>query len=359
MKVPRLSVPVLLLAMVFLSGCVQIIINTPPMPGTATPVITPAPAVTIPEATPVPAVTDPANSTGSGESGSGFIVPVGDLTRKGYRTFTFSYAPEGIPREYTIRVPVNMSVLYGARASQVTLPETSEDPVAIKQYVATFERDPSQDELYESVLDQLRSARYHNGEYLDDDQYLEMIVAFVQQIPYMENTGDKRKYPIEVIYDKAGDSDEKSLLLANLLARENYDVALLFFEDERIEEVGIRIHQDVPDSNIQVFSNSRKDYAYVEAATSGLNFIGNTPSSLKTANNPWVSSVGNGTKGYGMINYNWKIVSDLNLMIQKNLATKQSLADTGKVNSWNRVGTCTWIKNSKLLQNTTCYCCDF
>lgn len=357
MKGTVLSLPVLLAALVLLSGCIQVTINVPPLPGTASPEMTTIPVTTPPPETPAVTITS-APEPGSGEAGSGYIVPVGDLTRKGYRTFTFHYAPEGRAQEYTVRVPVNMSVLYGARESKVTRPETSEDPVAIKRYVATFERDPSQEELYTGVLTQLRNARYHGGGYLDDDEYLELIVAFVQQIPYQVNFGDKRKYPIEVVYDKAGDSDEKSLLLANLLARENYDVALLYFEDERLMEVGIRVHEEVPDSNIKVFSNSRKEYAYVESATADVNFIGNTPTPLKAANNPWVSSVGNGTKGYRHITYNWMIISDLNRMIEKKLATKESLRENGRINSWDRVGTCSWIKNSKLLHNTTCYCCN-
>nr|WP_320161110.1 hypothetical protein [uncultured Methanoregula sp.] len=364
MKLTGLFAIIFFFAILLLSGCVQVIINPPQMPGAATPGITTTPTTTptipTPEETPTPTPSLTPASAGNDVSdpGTGFIVPVGDLTRKGYRTFTFSYAPEGYPREYTVRVPVNMSVLYGARESQVRQPVNSEDPVAIRRYVNTFERDPSQDELYTSVLTQLRNARYHGGEYLTDDQYLELIVAFVQQIPYVENSGSKRKYPVEVIYDKAGDTDEKSLLLANLLAKENYDVALLYFEDNQLEEVGIRINEEVPDSNINVFSNSRKEYVYVEAASSGLNFIGNTPSYLKTANNPWVSSVGNGTKGYGQINYNWKIVTDLNRLIDLKEETELSLRQNPKVNSWDRIGTCMWIKNSKELQNTTCYCCD-
>jgi hypothetical protein len=358
MKLTGLSALLLLVIIIFLCGCVQIIINTPQIPGTPTPGITTTPTIKNPEETQVPTLAPVSAGKESSESRTGYIVPVGDTTRKGYRTFTFYYAPDGYPREYTVRIPVNMSVLYGARESQVTQPPTSEDLAAIRHYVTTFERDPSQEELYTSVLTQLRNARYQGGDYLNDDQYLELIVAFVQQIPYVENSGSKRKYPIEVIYDKAGDADEKSLLLANLLAKENYDTALLFFEDNQLQEVGIRIHEEVPDSNIKVFSNSKKDYVYIEAATSGVNFIGNTPSALKTANNPWVSSVGNGTKGYGQINYNWKIVTDLNHLIDLKVETVQSLKANPKINSWDRIGSCMWIKNSKELQNSTCYCCD-
>jgi hypothetical protein len=361
MKAAGLCAIFFLFAMILHSGCVQIIVNPPQIPGTTpvpvTPVVTKTAGDDIPVTTP-PAVTPDKSSDPAISGNSGFIVPVGDLTRKGYRTFTFYYAPEGYPREYTVKVPVNMSVLYGARESQVTQPATSEDPVAIRRYVTTFERDPSQEELYASVLSQLRSARYRNGDYLNDDQYLELIVAFVQQIPYAKNPVSKRKYPIEVIYDKAGDADEKSLLLANLLAKENYDVALLYFEDNRLEEVGIRIHEEVPDSNIKVFSNSRKEYAYVEAASPGINFIGNTPHDQQIANNPWVSSIGNGTKGYGQINYNWKIVSDLKRLVDLDIETEKSLRQNPKINAWDRIGTCMWIKNSKKLQNTTCYCCD-
>jgi hypothetical protein len=47
------------------------------------------------------------------------------------------------------------------------------------------------------------------------------------------------KFPVETVVDKAGDCDDKSLLLAGLLSREGYAVALLSFGPENHMAVGI------------------------------------------------------------------------------------------------------------------------
>ena len=355
MKLTGVTALFLLALIIACSGCIQITVNVPAIPGAPTPVISPTATPATGDDLPAAAITtSPTTSVNTvpASDRSKFIVPFGDLNRVGHRSFTFNYAPGGYAHEYTIRVPVNMSVYYGAQRTVVDLPSNSADPAKIRDYIDTFESDPAMEELYGAVLSQLRNARYQYGGYLDDDQYLELIVAFVQQIPNAENGSSDRKYPVEVIYDKAGDSDEKSLLLANLLAREGYDIALLVFEDVGLEEVGIRVHTEVPDSNIKVFSDGHRDYVYVDTLNKG--FIGNTPANLKAEEDPGIYPVGTGTKGYGKIDYNWMIITDLNHMVDLGKITKGSVT----INYWDRLGTCKWIKNSKLLANTTCYCCD-
>lgn len=360
MKSAGLALVLLLCGLTLSCGCVQIIINPPGFSQAAAPVATTAPQA--PCASPAspgsePAATAPAAAVSRGDAGDGtplprFIVPIGDLSRVGHRTFTFNYASGyGGPREYTFRVPVNMSVLYGARQMKVALPKTSQDPAEVKAYIETFESDPAMEELYDSVLHELRDNRYHEGQYLSEDEYLELIVAFVQQIPYVENPSYKRRYPVEVIYDKAGDSDEKSLLLVNLLAREGYDVALLVFEDLGYESTGIRVVTEVSDSSMKVFTTTNREYIFIDAGVP--RFIGSVPDIFRTADDPAVYPVGNGTKSYGPVNYVWMVVADLKRMEELGRIDRHT-----PINAWDRTGTCSWIKNSKILLNTTCYCCD-
>jgi len=350
MKVTGLSVLLILGIIVLFSGCVQITINVPPVPG-ATPATTAEPTLPPADQRESPTATITITKEPAGSASPEFIVPVGDTSRVGHRSFTFNYAPDGVAREYTVRIPINMSVYYGARQTKISLPANGQDPAAIRAYISSFESDPSMEELYSSVLEQLRNVRYQNGEYLSDDQYLEMIVAFVQQIPYVENPSSDRKYPVEVIYDKSGDSDEKSLLLANLLAREGYDVSLLVYEDLGYEATGIRVHEEVPDASLKIFTNGKKDYVFVDAGVQ--RFIGSVPDAFVSASDPGIYPIGNGTKSYGPINYVWKIVADLKLLNKLSLIDKNTV-----IHTWDKYGTCSWIKNSKLLHNTTCYCCD-
>ena len=352
MKCTGLCAALLLCLCILMRGCIQVIINPPGYPSAVAPVATTEPAGPVDEEEPEPVVTtSAAKETAPAAGNKNFIVPVGDVSRVGHRTFTFNYAPLTGPNEYTFRVPVNMSVYYGARQMKIDLPASSMNPAEIHQYIDTFESDPAMEELYTDVLYQLRNARYRNGGYLSDDEYLELIVAFVQQIPYVQNPSPKRKYPVEVIYDKAGDSDEKSLLLVNLLAREGYDVSLMVFEDLGYETTGIRVIEEVPDASLKIFSDGKKDYVFVDAGLS--RFIGSVPDIYATADDPGIYPVGDGTKSYGPINYVWKIVADL-IHLQK----LGKIDKTTVIHPWDKSGTCQWIKNSKLLENTTCYCCD-
>ncbi|MEI7856001.1 MAG: hypothetical protein WCH85_00690 [Methanomicrobiales archaeon] len=358
MKTAGFSAILFLCVFLFLSGCIQVTINPLQLPGASSPVCTLVPVNPVTEVTKVQAVT-PAlkeeNPAVTSYPSSKFIVPVGDLSRTGHRTFTFNYAPEsGGSHEYTLRVPVNMSVYYGARQMKINLPASSQNPAEISAYLNSFESDPAMNELYGSVLKDLRNARYRDGGYLSDDEYLELIVAFVQQIPLVENPSPKRKYPVEVIYDKAGDSDEKSLLLVNLLAREGYDASLMVFEEEGYETTGIRVIEQIPDSSLKVFSDGKRDYIFVDASQPA--FIGAVPRKpvdFMTVDDPAIYPVGDGTKSYGSVNYVWKVVADLHHMVELGKIDKTTV-----INPWDKTGTCSWIKNKKLLENTTCYCCD-
>jgi hypothetical protein len=357
MKIVGFSAIIVLCMLLFFSGCVQIIINPPGTPGVVAPVVTTTHTQAMADDSPEPVATVKSvkeTSAASGTINSKFIVPVGDMSRVGHRSFDFYYAPESTgPQEYTFRVPVNMSVYYGAKQTKIDLPSSSMNPGEIKAYISSFESDPAMNELYESVLSQLRSARYKNNEYLSDDEYLELIVAFVQQIPTVENPSPKRKYPIEVIYEKAGDVDEKSLLLANLLSREGYDVALMVFENEGYETIGIRVIEQVPDSSLKVFSDGKKDYIFIDVSKSA--FIGAVPRKpldFTTADDPAIYPVGRGTRSYGPANYVWKVVADLHRL---NL---MGTVDLSNIHPWDKTGACSWIKNSKFLNNSTCYCCD-
>lgn len=84
--------------------------------------------------------------------------------------------------------------------------------------------DSQQYSLYEDILSDLREIQITQN--LDSDEYAELIVSFVQSIPYDYGALASARYPIAVICDGMGDCDEKSTLLCGLLAHEGYDVAL-------------------------------------------------------------------------------------------------------------------------------------
>jgi len=109
-------------------------------------------------------------------------------------------------------------------------------------YYRALINDPANDLPYESILSPLREIRARNQ--LDDNEYAELIARFVQRAVPDRKWGDEgrvvERYPIETIGDLGGNRVDKSLLLAGLLAREGYGVALIYFPDVNSMLVGIR-----------------------------------------------------------------------------------------------------------------------
>lgn len=150
--------------------------------------------------------------------------------------------------------------------------------------------DPSQDQFYSDLIRNMRSIRDQHG--LDNDEYLELMMVFVQSIRYETTSENPPKFPVETYVDKSGDCDDKSLLLAGLLSREGYNVSLLSFTPESHMAVGVVC----PGGDYK-----RTGYAFIE--TTNLSFAGVPTDTLgggvPLVSYPLVIPVGNGTKIYG------------------------------------------------------------
>ena len=130
------------------------------------------------------------------------------------------------------------------------------------EYYRSFVGNEYMDEVYEAVLGSLRQVRDRMS--LDDDEYAELLSVYVQSIPYQtDDVLTDPRYPVEIVYDNYGDCDDKSILLAGLLLKEGYDVALFEFDDEEHMNVGIR------SSGCQY-----RDTGYASIETTEVNLIG-------------------------------------------------------------------------------------
>lgn len=160
-----------------------------------------------------------------------------------------------------------------------------------KEYYNSFINDPELEEIYATVISGLQGIKSRMN--LDDDGYAELITAFVQSIPYKtDNENPDPKFPVETIYEKSGDCDDKSILLAGLLKNEGYDVVLFEFIEE--EHMGVGILS--PGCGY-----AGTDYAYIEATD--VNLIGWPEITLdgdrKITEEPFVIPVNGGDKVYG------------------------------------------------------------
>ncbi len=158
------------------------------------------------------------------------------------------------------------------------------------RYLAQLD-DPAQDRFWTDLLGAFRAERDRRG--LDDDRYLELLATAVQQLPYVTASETVSKFPVETWGDQAGDCDDTSLLLAGLLAREGYRVALLVFLPEAHMAVGVGCAPE--------FAYNGTGYAYLEATNTS--FVGVTPAELgggaRLHSPPLVIPVGDGKKEYG------------------------------------------------------------
>ena len=223
------------------------------------------------------------------------IIPDSRYSGTTDRSFTFRFQKSN----YTITVPVEESVYYGARSSVKRWPEGSEWDYKdwLTGYYQAFFSDPNLDSFYEDLL--LPLQRIQREEMLSESEYLELLITFVQQIPY-DYQATSPRFAIETIYDQKGDCDEKSLLLAGLLEREGYDVALFFFPDYQHAVAGIRVRLEA-DPGFHVFeSDDKRDYVFIE--TTVPQYIGRYPEVYEGAR-VYVVPVGNGTTWYTHMNY--------------------------------------------------------
>lgn len=208
-----------------------------------------------------------------------------------YRDIPLSFRFEGVNR--SLSLPVNGTVYYGAQQAQkeALLTKDIPDSIFIPAYYHSFLDEPDQEEFFQRLTAAFRELRA--GEGLDDDEYLELMAVAVQSLTYRtDGVLTAPKFPVETYVDGEGDCDDKSLLLAGLLAREGYTVALLYFKPESHMAVGVTGYQcDYRDTG----------YGYV--ASTNLSFVGISTDKLAdgvTLNStPLVIPVANGTKLYG------------------------------------------------------------
>jgi hypothetical protein len=195
----------------------------------------------------------------------------------------------------TLRVALDPAVYHGAKANakEVRLREEIPEEEWMQGAYLVQIGDPAQEPFYADLLSGFRTIR--DREALDDDRYLELLATAVQQLPYTTAPGTAAKYPIETWGDRSGDCDDKSLLLAGLLAREGYRVALLVFLAEAHMAVGIGCPPG--------YGYNGTGYAYIEVTNTS--FVGAVPDEIGTGvrlvSSPLVVPVGNGTREYGAL----------------------------------------------------------
>jgi hypothetical protein len=215
-----------------------------------------------------------------------------DLTRLQSSPVIISHEFPFEKTRVTLKLPVNVSVYEGAKQAEkaTTVYGNISETVWLAQSYRAMVQDPAQDSLYAALLEE--TGKIGHQQKLTDDEYLELITVYIQSLRYQTREQNPVKFPVETVVDRAGDCDDKSLLLAGLLSREGYPVALLLFGPESHMAVGVG-------SDDYHYKNT--GYAFVE--TTNYSFIGvptdKLEGNLTLYSEPVVIPISNGTKSYG------------------------------------------------------------
>jgi len=221
-------------------------------------------------------------------------------------TVTRAFPTKFEKKTYTIEIEVDGSVYEGARNVERGWPVSTawDDPPVMTAYYRRYIEDPAMKVFFDDLARPFRYIKAADG--LNDGEYLELLITFVQQIPYDPAAPSDPRYPVEVIGDMKGDCDEKSLLLLGMLAHEGYDTALLLFPGEHHAAAGIGITVN-GNPSFRVFESpdSRK-YFYIEST--GPTYIGRYTEPFGSAEVK-VVPLGSGTKRFNRVNYVTRITS--------------------------------------------------
>jgi hypothetical protein len=153
-----------------------------------------------------------------------------------------------------------------------------------------------QDPFLVSLVDAIREKS------TDPDDQARIAVSLVQQIPYDQEMLDKGtleiRYPYQTLLDNKGVCCEKSVLLAYLLHKMGYGVALFDFENEKHTAVGILAAPE--------YAYKNTGYAFIETTTPLIITDGNGkyPAFGRIISSPEVLPAGEG-KAFGSVREEW------------------------------------------------------
>ena len=109
---------------------------------------------------------------------------------------------------------------------------------------------------------------------------LNLVIALVQSIPYVGESCEYPRYPLEMLIDQQGDCEDAAILTAALVKQMGFDVVLLAYLEERHMAVGIRV---LPSryEDLQAYEWNGNLYFYLEPTNPGW-AIGQIPSTYRS-----------------------------------------------------------------------------
>jgi len=128
--------------------------------------------------------------------------------------------------------------------------------------------DPDDNDTIEQIAGYLGAAAASEG--FDEVRKVELALAFVQSFTYIGDNvtvavDEYPRYPVETLFDREGDCEDTSILLAAILSEMDYDVAMLLFEE--FDHIGLGVNMP---PEYQMYGNSwiyeGRRYWYLDTA---------------------------------------------------------------------------------------------
>ncbi len=189
---------------------------------------------------------------------------VRNIPHEGQQTKIFTWTYDG--KAYTIAIDLYDSLYHHYFTHQKIFKYSGDLPSDwkekyLKMFLYAAPGDTTLDELAQRLL---RIGLAHD---LSDDQIVELVVSFVQSIPYdtpkkeriaagVRPTEETLVYPYETLYQNTGVCSDKSVLLYRLLHSLGYGVALLAYDRQQHMSVGIQCPQE--------YASYENGYCYIE-----------------------------------------------------------------------------------------------
>ncbi|MDR2855917.1 MAG: tetratricopeptide repeat protein [Methanomicrobiales archaeon] len=152
---------------------------------------------------------------------------------------TFPFTINGT--RYTITIPVNKNLYLAAHEGNRDISFTGPcySSELYESRWSTLAMQPIWNDFYATITSELEYILYNNPE-LSDKSLIDVAEAWIQSIQYRTMNAARTLFPVEVLYERAGDCDDKALLVASLLAYNGYDAAIIEYVGHAVAGVGAK-----------------------------------------------------------------------------------------------------------------------
>jgi len=159
--------------------------------------------------------------------------------------------------QWDLEIPLSLYVEYWERPR----------PTSPSEWIY-MAKDPKDDYYIDKMIQQINADAIKAG--FTEIEKVNFVIAFVQSLPYTVDSAttpwnEYPRYPIETLFDRGGDCEDTSILVAALLDRLGYDVALLILPYEHHAAVGVSIEG----ATGSYYQYNDKKYFYLETTGEG------------------------------------------------------------------------------------------